>query len=248
MLEPEHNLIEQAIHPKEMRIGRFNADGFGIGWFLPDDKPACYKNIQPIWSDTNLAALGASLYHDQWIALVRGASPGLGVSIDNTHPFADERWLFTLNGIITDFAKTLRLAITARLSDSIAASTRGHTDAEFIFALLRQLALENKHATTADLLTTLIDYLESIAGSVEIALSILLCEPGTLYAIRHAINLPNPTLYYSDDYCGSQAVSSEPMGAWGKLANAPRTTPAGGQKELCCTANTVKLINLELPP
>lgn len=212
MLESEHNLIEQAIHPKEMRIGRFNADGFGIGWFLEGGKPVCYKNIQPIWSDTNLPALGASLHSDQWIALARGASPGLGVSIDNTHPFADHRWLFTLNGIITDFADTLRPAITARLSDSIAASTRGHTDAEFIFALLRQLSMEDEQATTADLLVRLIAYIESIAGAVEVALSILLCEHGALYAVRHAINLPNPTLYYSDNYCGGQAVSSEPMG------------------------------------
>ena len=32
MLSPQHNLIEQAIHPREMRVGRINADGFGFGW------------------------------------------------------------------------------------------------------------------------------------------------------------------------------------------------------------------------
>ncbi len=212
MLDPEHNLIDQAVHPREMRVGRFNADGFGIGWFQDDGTPATYKNIQPIWSDTNLPALGAALHREQWIALIRGASPGLGISIDNTHPFSDERWMFTLNGLVADFNNSLRPAIAARLADAIAADTRGHTDAEFIFALLRQLAAEDDRATTTTLFTRLVEYLESIAGPVEIALNMLLCESDTLYATRYAINLPNPTLYYSSDYHGGHAVSSEPMG------------------------------------
>ena len=212
LLDPEHNLVEQAVHPKEMRIGRFNGDGFGFGWFTTDGKPQCYRNIQPIWSDINLSSLGHSLWSDQWIALVRGASPGLGISIDNTHPFRDERWLFTLNGIITNFASTLRSCITNRLSDRIAADIKGHTDAEFIFALLRQFAIENDQASTKQLIEQMVAYLTDIAGDVEIALSILLCEQGVLYATRYAINLPNPTLYYCERYLNGVAVASEPIG------------------------------------
>ncbi|MEM7209010.1 MAG: class II glutamine amidotransferase [Pseudomonadota bacterium] len=210
-LEPEHGLLQQAEHPREMRVGRVNADGFGIGWFIDRDKPAAYKNIQPIWSDTNLSALGVSLFSTQWIGLVRGASPGLGVSIDNTHPFYDNRWHFTLNGIITDFANTLRPAINNRLSDDISATIMGHTDAEFIFALMRQFSLEEPDSSTTQLLQKVVDFLEEVAGDIEIALSVLVCEKDSMYAIRHSVNLPFPTLYYSEEYVGGVAVASEPM-------------------------------------
>ncbi|MEM7294946.1 MAG: class II glutamine amidotransferase, partial [Pseudomonadota bacterium] len=189
-LDPAHNMIDQAIHPREMRVGRINADGFGVGWFSAEGVPGAYRNIQPIWSDSNLKDLGVALHSESWIALVRGASPGLGVSIDNTHPFSDDRWHFTLNGIITDFASTLRPEITARLNPERAGAIRGHTDAEFIFALLQQFAEEDPDATTPVNLVRVVQYLLEIAGDVEIALSVLLNERDRLYALRYAINMP----------------------------------------------------------
>eukprot|EP00494_Astrolonche_serrata_P029205 UN29472 len=172
MLAPDHNMIDQAIHPREMRVGRINADGFGVGWFTRDNVPGAYRNIQPIWSDNNLDALGDALHSEHWIALVRGASPGLGVSIDNTHPFSDARWHFTLNGIISDFATSLRPIITSRLSAEIGGAILGHTDAEFIFASIRQMSLEDPTASSRELLIRTLDYLLEIAGSVEVALSV----------------------------------------------------------------------------
>ena len=45
VLELEHSLLVQSYALKEMRSRVVNADGFGVGWYVPeDDEPAVYRS------------------------------------------------------------------------------------------------------------------------------------------------------------------------------------------------------------
>ena len=116
-----------------------------------------------------------------------------------------------LNGIIADFATTLRGPIVERIGTDNAAEIRGYTDAEYLFALLRQFARENPGADGVQLLAQLVDFLSHIANDTQIALSILLSEHDRLYALRHSLNMSFPTLYYCENFNDGVAIASEPL-------------------------------------
>src|SRR6266508_2604270 len=59
LLTPSHSLLRQSWEPADMRGGgTVNADGFGIGWYPPDDEhldePVRYRRNIPIWADERL--------------------------------------------------------------------------------------------------------------------------------------------------------------------------------------------------
>src|SRR5207302_1117196 len=52
LIDPPHGLYRQAWAPRRQRHGTVNADGFGVGWYAPDDPdPARYRRAVPIWGD-----------------------------------------------------------------------------------------------------------------------------------------------------------------------------------------------------
>jgi glutamine amidotransferase len=59
VLEPEHSLLVQSYAPKEMMSGVVNADGFGVGWYVPwsGGEPALYRSDGPLWSDRSFASI-----------------------------------------------------------------------------------------------------------------------------------------------------------------------------------------------
>jgi len=113
--EPEHSLIKQSWAPKEMQDGTLNADGYGVTWLSNDNIPCTYKNILPIWSDTNLDNLGRSLSSRLWLANVRSATPGQGISEANTQPFVNDKLIFTHNGCLKPFNKGIKTSLLENL-------------------------------------------------------------------------------------------------------------------------------------
>jgi hypothetical protein len=59
---PQHSIIDQSLHAE---LGGFttNGDGFGIGWYDPDNgtKPAVFKGTHPAWNDQNLREVAAQI-------------------------------------------------------------------------------------------------------------------------------------------------------------------------------------------
>ena len=56
LIDPPHGLYRQAWAPRRQRHGTVNADGFGVGWYAPDDPdPARYRRAVPIWGDESFA-------------------------------------------------------------------------------------------------------------------------------------------------------------------------------------------------
>jgi len=214
LTDPEHSLLIQSWAPREMREAALNADGFGFGWYTDAGEPVTYTNVCPMWSDCNLAALGKSLRAGLWMANVRSATPGQDISHTNTQPFSDASLLFLHNGYIAEFRNGGRQAFHAHLSPAEQAEVHGHTDSEYLFALLR------RHAGTArgDLGQALRDTIADVPallGGRPALFNTVVTDARQMVACRHAFNTGEcPSLYYAQDLPGlpdSIVVASEPF-------------------------------------
>ena len=163
-----------------------NADGFGFGWLDPEKKLATYTNTQPIWADTNLTNLTASLKSRCWLANVRSATPGQAITTTNTHPFNVDGLLFTHNGYIENFNPDIRTTFHEILSPPIQASIQGNTDSEYLFALMRQELQSEKDLmkATQAMLTTLVDV---IAGGKALLNSVV-TDGDQFIILRHDVD------------------------------------------------------------
>lgn len=101
LFDPPHNLAEQAWRPRRQRHGTMNADGFGIGWYaVGDPVPARYRQAGPIWSDQCVADIARVTRTRAMLCAVRSASAGTEGAAAAAAPYADGRWLFSLNGAL----------------------------------------------------------------------------------------------------------------------------------------------------
>jgi ergothioneine biosynthesis protein EgtC len=224
--KPEHSLIVQSYQPREMTAGVINADGFGIGWYQPNDcraqqaardpNPFIYKHTQPIWTDINLPDLSRYVETDCMLSYVRSATPGQGVSLSNCQPFRDGKLLFIHNGFIDNFRGGLYKQIRDKLHDRIYRSIDGTTDSEHIFALFAnelhthpELPLEIALQRTLRILRDLVE-----AERTTISANIVISDGDCLIASRFAHRATVPSLYWikdSIDYPHSVILASEPI-------------------------------------
>lgn len=217
LTEPEHSLVVQSYQPREMTAGLLNADGYGIGWYHPHQrtKPFTYRNILPIWNDPNLNSLSRYIESGCVIANVRSATPGLAVDLSNCQPFQQDLILFTHNGFVQDFRKTLYRPIRDRLSDFAYQVIHGLTDSEHIFALF--IDYLQTGATVTEALAKTLQTLTELAEKHETSFSanILVSDGNQLVASRSAKDVAVPTLYTLEQ-SGSVLIASEPIfdGQW----------------------------------
>ena len=77
LIDPPHGLYRQAWAPRRQRYGTVNADGFGVGWYAPDDPiPARYRRAVPIWGDESFADVARVTSAAALLAAVRAAGAG----------------------------------------------------------------------------------------------------------------------------------------------------------------------------
>ena len=101
IIDPPHGLYKQAWSPRFQRPGAVNADGFGVGWYVPGDpEPARYRQAVPIWADPSFADLARVTRTGALLASVRNATPGTGQGAAAVAPFRHGRWLFSHNGVL----------------------------------------------------------------------------------------------------------------------------------------------------
>lgn len=218
LLHPPHSLRTQARAPRELRYSHLNADGFGFGWFNTEGRPGTYVNPAPIWNDPNLSNLAHSLYGDLWLGFVRSATTGCSASHANTQPFCDAELLFVHNGFLQDFSTRFYAGLSADLTPEIASTIRGCTDSEYLFALLRQLLGDDPDMALETALAELCARVDDWSEDTPALLNFLVSEGTRLYAVRHAVNDPCPSLYYSTDderFPGAQLIASEPLDSTG---------------------------------
>ena len=215
ILDPPHNLIEQAMAPQELVYARVNVDGFGFGWFGQGGVPRHYRRADPIWQDPNLEDLASDMAQPLWIAAIRSATPGFGGDTVNAQPFARDGLLYSHNGLIGRFRPDIRRQIQNILSQEIEASIEGTTDSEHFFALIRQYLADDDNATLEGALGEAFSTLEAWLGEETALLNVILSDGRRVIASRHAINAPCPSLYYTTDDetfpDGGVVVASEPL-------------------------------------
>lgn len=212
LLEPPHSLYRQSWEPRELNYAKLNADGYGFGWYGPDDKPAIYTSALPIWSDSNLPHLARSLSQPLWLAEVRSATPGTPVHQFNTAPFLDDTLLYVHNGFIREFHRQVLQQINAMLEPDIAADINGNTDSEYLFACLRQLLADDPGLSIPAALERLFELLADWAGDHPALMNFVITDGQRLYATRHGFNHECPSLYYTTDdelFPGGQVIASE---------------------------------------
>lgn len=205
----EHSLVKQSWAPQEMKDGTLNADGYGVAWLADNAIPSVYKNILPIWSDTNLDSLGRSLQSRLWLANVRGATPGQGINEANTQPFIKDALIFTHNGSLQPFDSAIKTSLLDLIPNNIRAGISGDSDSQYLFALLQkhlstQKSLMNAIANTVNDLTSVCD------DTITALLNFIISDGDNLYACRHAINAACPSLYYLFKD-GAVWIASEPL-------------------------------------
>lgn len=138
VLDPPHSLLRQSYAPADMRGGgTINADGFGAGWYPEPGGPAArYRSAQPIWSDPSFPTVAAATGSGGVLAAVRSATVGMPVTEGAAAPFADGRWLFSHNGVVRGWPRSVAgLAGALPVTDLL--TLDAPTDAAVLWALVR---------------------------------------------------------------------------------------------------------------
>ncbi len=213
--QPPHSLFRQSWAAREMRNAAVNADGFGVGWYDDQHRPRRYLNTVPVWTDPNLTDLGRCLHSSCWVGNVRSATDGMQAGYASTQPFCAPPWLFVHNGYLGEFA-TLRPQLNRLLPDALQGTMAGTTDSEYLFSLWQMQQQRLQHPLAA--LAATAQTIQTLAPQARHLLSITVTDGNGLYALRHAINAPAPSLYQATDsgsWPRGVAVASEPVDAAG---------------------------------
>jgi glutamine amidotransferase len=213
LTEPAHGLVHQSYAPRSMTGGgSLSADGWGVGWFAPElgPRPGVIRGTRPIWSDENVAGAAHAIASGAIVAVVRGASPGLGVSPYNTPPYVIGAHLFAHNGHLRPWAGSLARALRGRLDPRDEAEVRGTTDSELLGALWRSHARRTPDPSESlrAALRDVRDEAHRLGGQV--SANLLVADLAGLLAVRFADPGPAPTLHVRRSE-GGVWVASEPL-------------------------------------
>lgn len=227
---PPHSLERQSYAAKELRGAVVCADGWGAGFYVPDDPlPCLYRSTLPIWADSNREHLGRAIHSRCALACVRSATDSLSVSIASTPPFSMGPLVLAHNGYIENFSKSLAREIEQELSDTHYQQIRGRTDSEYVLALIADAyGAANGSSSPARLLRAVTDALRSLLQRTERArikglFALLVSDGECLVAVRTAVGDEPPSLYARARSSGEPSgvvLASEPLderSAWESL-------------------------------
>jgi gamma-glutamyl hercynylcysteine S-oxide hydrolase len=205
ILEPDHSLRQQASAPRHQTHGRFNADGFGVGWYdrAQRAEPARYRTPRAIWADASFASFSGLVSSNAVLAAVRSASPGMPIEETSTAPFTDGPWLFSHNGFVPEFGTGARRTLRRNVSEARLQGLQSVTDSELLFALV--LDRLDAGASPADALVSVVALVEK--EQADARLNFLLTD-----GERIAATACRNSLFLLDDRPreGAVVIASEP--------------------------------------
>ncbi len=210
LIKHKHSLLDMAFKPIEMENAKLNADGFGIGW-VSKKKFFVYKNILPIWNDSNLEAITKNISSNFILANVRSATEANDLSFNNTHPFKYKDFIFSHNGFIKNFNDKCKQKIINYISSDLFSKIKGTTDSEYIFYLFIMIYKKANNIPRA--IKETLKFLKQ--SCKEAMVNILLARNKnnqiSIYATKYAINLNPPSLYYLKENDQNLLISSEKL-------------------------------------
>ncbi|HEY0401375.1 MAG TPA: ergothioneine biosynthesis protein EgtC [Blastococcus sp.] len=99
VLDPPSSLLVQSWAPRRQRYGTVNADGWGVGFYLPGRaEPARWRSARPLWGDASFTSVAPVISSGCVLAAVRSATVGMPLEESAAAPFTDGRWLLSHNG------------------------------------------------------------------------------------------------------------------------------------------------------
>jgi glutamine amidotransferase len=214
MLEPAHNLVEQARNPREMQHADLNADGFGFGWYAPDNGATVYRRRVPIWHDWNLPDLARSLESDLWTAAVLHHDGLPDDSQRGLQPLRDDDLLFVHDGRLPGLDRRFRDAVVDFIGPDAAYRMNADAPAELLFAILRKLFVADESLAMETVIGRLYEFVDDWVADGSAQLNLLVSDGERLYVGRHAVRADCPSLYYTTDddaFPDGQVVASEPL-------------------------------------
>jgi predicted glutamine amidotransferase len=185
--------------PNALQIqSRDHADGWGIGYYPEGDvAPRVLRSINPAYADAEFAEAAGRVSARTVIAHVRRASCG-PVSLENTHPFHHDRWMFAHNGTVSRFAE-VRAPLAARIDPRLLGLVRGETDSELCFLLLLSRLLAraplNEPRRSAAMAAAILETVDLIHGLADAgaaepsSLTFILSDGASLVAYRNGRSL-----------------------------------------------------------
>ena len=138
LIDPPYGLYAQAWAPRRQRYGTVNADGFGVGWYAPDDPvPARYRRPVPIWGDESFADIARVTRTGALLAAVRSATAGTDLGTAAVAPFASGPWLFSHNGVLDGWPRSAA-GLAATLPADTLLGLAARVDSALVWALVRR--------------------------------------------------------------------------------------------------------------
>jgi len=195
LFRPEHSLIDQSLHSRE-GAETTNGDGFGLGWYGADPRPAVFKSIEPAWNDRNLRELAREIRTRLFFAHVR-ASTGSPIQQTNCHPFRHGNWLWMHNGFLADFG-LLRRDLLMAVDPTIFSGIEGTTDSETLFYLALTLGLEQEPVRAVERAVGLVEDVAQRHGVPNpVQMTVATTDGTSVWCFRYSTEGRSRSLYYS---------------------------------------------------
>jgi predicted glutamine amidotransferase len=251
LYRPEHSLIDQSLH-SQLGAETTNGDGFGVGWYGPEETPGVFRSVEPAWNDRNLRELAEHIESPLVFAHIR-ASSGTAIQQTNCHPFRHGRWLWMHNGMISDFQEVKR-DLALAVDPSLYSSIEGSTDSEVFFHLALTFGLEDDPPAAVE---SAVGFIEEVGRShgVEhpIQMTVATSDGKRVWGFRYSSEGHSRSLFYSTDVPTlrelhpeveilaelseeSRLIVSEPLrdlpGAWNEVPESSYGIVQEGQDEL----------------
>lgn len=233
LVEPEHGLYTQSWAPRRQRYGTVNADGFGVGWYAPDDPvPARYRRSGPIWADRSFADLARVVRAGSLLAAVRDATEAGSDGEAAAAPFAAGHWLFSHNGALRGWPGSAA-RVAAELPPAELLGLAARSDSALVWALVLHALRDG--AGLGDALAGAVTRLAAAAPGSR--LNLLLTDGASIAATAWGDTL----WYLADPAARRVVVASEPYDDDPRWAESPDRTL------LTATRTEVLLTPLEEP-
>ncbi|AIA07309.1 ergothioneine biosynthesis protein EgtC [Streptomyces noursei] len=232
VLDPPYGLYRQSWAPRHQRHGTVNADGFGVGWYAPDDPvPARYRRAGPIWADEQLPDLARVVRTRSLLAAVRDATVAGADAEAAAAPFATGRYLFSHNGAVAGWPDTMA-PLAAGLPPVELLHLQARSDSAFLWALVHRRLVAGDDPGRA-LAATVEEVAAAAPGS---RLTLLLTDGAGITGTTWG-----DTLFHRVVPGGGRVVASEPYD------ESPHWTEVPDRTLLCATPTEVRLTPLKEP-
>jgi glutamine amidotransferase len=180
VLESPSSLLVQSYAPRRQRYGTVNADGWGVGFYVPGrTEPARWRSARPLWGDASFASLAPVIDSGCVLAAVRSATVGMPIEDSAAAPFTDGRWLLSHNGRVDRAVLPASAAAESTVDSALLAALVFQRGPERLADVVREVAVADP-AARLNLLAT--DGTRLVATTWGDTLSVLTTEDGVALA------------------------------------------------------------------